>query len=197
MDKMEGIKEAILDKVKQEAEQIIKSAEEEALKEIENAEKQLERRSQEEKTRILEDAEREAARIIAGASVEAHLELSKMKSNIVDRIVAQVKDELTKVSGDDASLIHLMREAVTILGLQKVRLYISSRDRDTVQHILHRYEEVAHRMIVEVKELDIDGGVVAESADGKLRIDNSYGTRLEMLLPQILPILDKELFADK
>ena len=196
MDKMEGIKKTILGKVKQEAEQIIKSAEEEALKEIENAQKQLEKKSQEEKARVLEDAEREAARIVAGASVEAHLELSKMKSNIVDRIITQVRNELTKTSGDNTSLLHLIRESISTLQVPEVRLYASQRDIGTVQKILKTEKELADK-VAEVKELDIDGGVVAESVDGKLRIDNSYGTRLEMLLPQILPMLNKELFTDK
>ena len=49
--------------------------------------------------------------------------------------------------------------------------------------------------MVEIKELDMSGGVIAEGIDGKLRIDNSYGTRLDMLLVQILPAMDSELFS--
>ncbi len=38
------------------------------------------------------------------------------------------------------------------------------------------------------------GGVIAENIDGKLRIDNTYETRLEMLLPKLLPEISKVLF---
>jgi vacuolar-type H+-ATPase subunit E/Vma4 len=38
------------------------------------------------------------------------------------------------------------------------------------------------------------GGVIAEDVEGKLRIDNTYETRLEMLLPKLLPKISKELF---
>jgi vacuolar-type H+-ATPase subunit E/Vma4 len=38
------------------------------------------------------------------------------------------------------------------------------------------------------------GGVIAESLDGKIRLDNTYSTRLEMLRPQILAEIGKELF---
>ena len=194
MDNMEEIRSAILDKVRKEAEQIIKSAEEEALKEMENAEKQLEMRFQEEKSRVIEDAKREAARILAGASVEAHLGLSRMKADIVHRVITQLRNELSKASDNEASLLHLIRESVNSLGVPRVTLYTSGKDVSMVQKIVSSDKELTDR-VAEVKELDIDGGIIAEGVDGKLRIDNSYGTRLDMLLPQILPILDSELFA--
>jgi len=48
---------------------------------------------------------------------------------------------------------------------------------------------------VEVKEDNFTGGVIAETLDGTLRMDNIYETRLEMLLPQLLPEISKELFG--
>ncbi|GAI00113.1 unnamed protein product, partial [marine sediment metagenome] len=33
-----------------------------------------------------------------------------------------------------------------------------------------------------------------EDIDGRTRIDNTYETRLEMLLPRLLPEISKELF---
>ena len=48
--------------------------------------------------------------------------------------------------------------------------------------------------IVEVRESDCLGGVIAEDVEGKLRIDNTYEIRLEMLLPKLLPKISKELF---
>jgi len=49
--------------------------------------------------------------------------------------------------------------------------------------------------IAEIKGLDCAGGAVAESTDGKVSIDNTYETRLEMLLPQIVPEISRELFG--
>jgi vacuolar-type H+-ATPase subunit E/Vma4 len=48
--------------------------------------------------------------------------------------------------------------------------------------------------ILEVREVDRLGGVIAEDAEGKLRIDNTYETRLEMALPKLLPKISEELF---
>ncbi|GAI43759.1 unnamed protein product [marine sediment metagenome] len=49
--------------------------------------------------------------------------------------------------------------------------------------------------IMEIKEFDCAGGVIAENIDGKVSIDNTYETRLEMLLPQIVPEISRELFG--
>ena len=48
--------------------------------------------------------------------------------------------------------------------------------------------------ITEIREFDGTGGVIVEDIDGKIRIDNTYDTRLEMLLPKLLPEIGKELF---
>jgi vacuolar-type H+-ATPase subunit E/Vma4 len=47
---------------------------------------------------------------------------------------------------------------------------------------------------MEIKEFDCTGGVIAESIEGKFSLDNTYDTRLEMLLPRILPEISQELF---
>ena len=48
--------------------------------------------------------------------------------------------------------------------------------------------------IAEIKEFDCTGGVIVEDVDGAIRVDNTYDTRLEMLLPKLLPEIGKELF---
>ncbi len=193
MNGMERISEAILDKVKADAQQIIKEAEEKALKEIEKAEMQVERKFEEEKRKAIEEAEREATRIQAQASIRARQELSRTKAETIDKIISRVKTTLPGISSDESSLLNLIKEAVDGLGDDKARIYVSSKDISTVQGFLKRDEGLASR-ITEIKEFDCTGGVIAESIDGKIRIDNTYDTRLEMLLPQILPEIGKELF---
>jgi len=63
----------------------------------------------------------------------------------------------------------------------------------TARELLAADRDLASK-IIEVKELDCMGGVMAEDSKGKLSIDNTYGTRLEMLLPRLLPEMSKELF---
>jgi len=193
MKGMEKISEAILDKVKVDAQQIIKEAEEKALQDIEKAEKQLETKFEEEKRKAIEGAEREAAIILAQATIKARQELSRTKADIVDKIVSAVNTTLRSISSDESLLLSLIKEVVDELGGDKARIYVSPKDISTVQGFLERDKELASR-IMEIKEFDCTGGVIAESIDGKFSLDNTYDTRLEMLLPKILPEIHRGLF---
>jgi vacuolar-type H+-ATPase subunit E/Vma4 len=193
MKGMEKISEAILDKVKVDAQQIIKEAEEKALQDIEKAEKQLETKFEEEKRKAIEGAEREAAIILAQATIKARQELSRTKADIVDKIVSAVNTTLRSISSDENLLLSLIKEVVDELGGDKARIYVSPKDISTVQGFLERDKELASR-IMEIKEFDCTGGVIAESIDGKFSLDNTYDTRLEMLLPKILPEIRRGLF---
>ena len=193
MNEMGKISEAILDKVKKEAQQIIMEAEEKAWKETEEAERQMERRFEEEKRKIIEETEMEAARILSEASIKARQELSKIKAEIFDRIINKVKTSLPGTLSNETSFLDLAREAIAGLGVDKVRLYVSPKDVSTVPEFLTRDKELASK-VTEIKEFDCNGGVIVESIDGKVRIDNSYDIRLEMLLPRMLPEIDKKIF---
>lgn len=190
---MEKISEAILSKVKAEAQNIIEEAEEKAQEEIEKAKRQREVRFEEERRRKLEEAEGEAARILAQASIKARQELSRAKADTIARLVNKVKEDFSQLSTNESSLLTLIKEALDGLGSDKGRVYVSPKDVSRVQKFLERDKELARR-ITEVREFEYMGGVIAEDIDGKFRIDNSYETRLAILLPKLLPEISKELF---
>lgn len=190
---MEKISEAVVSKVRMEAQNIIKEAEEKAQEERERTGKQREAKLQEEKRKMLEEAEEEAARIVAQASIKARRQLSSAKSDVITKIIGKVKQELFEFSSDENYFLNLIKEAIDGLGADKSRIYVSPKDVSMVRKFLERDKELASK-IMEVKEDNFLGGVIAEAIDGKLRIDNTYETRLEMLLPKLLPEISKELF---
>ncbi len=87
----------------------------------------------------------------------------------------------------------LIQEAVEAIGADKARIYVLPKSVDTTRKLLESNKELANK-ITEVKEANFTGGIIAESIDGTLRIDNSYESRLEMLLPILLPEINNELF---
>ena len=193
MTGMEKIGEAILDKVKVEAKGIIKEAEDKASQEIEQAKKQQVVRLEEEKGKMLRQAGEEATRIEAQATVQARQEMSRAKADVINEIINRVRKELATVSGNEKSLAILLKEAVASLGNGKGRVYLSAKDISEVEKLLTKDKELAAR-IAEVKEYNCCGGVIVEAMDGKIRIDDTYETRLEMLLPRLLPEIGRELF---
>jgi len=190
---MERIGEAIVSKVRLDAQNIVREAEAKAQKEIEKAKAQREARSEEQRGKMLAEAEQEAARILAQASIKARQQLSSAKADVIARLVGGTRRELSSMSSDEGSLLSLIREAVAALTVNKARIFVSPKDVNSVRGFLEADRDLSGK-IIEVRECDCLGGAIAEDAEGKLRIDNTYETRLEMLLPRLLPELGKKLF---
>jgi len=191
---MEKISQAVLSKVTSEAQSITQEAEKKAQEELEKAKKQREARFEREKDRMLAEAEEEAARILAQASIKARQQLSNAKGETIAKIVDRARKELSQSPSDEGQLPKLIREAMNGLGSGTGRIYVSPKDVSNVKRFLEADKGLSDK-ILEVRESNFLGGVIAEDAEGKLRIDNTYETRLETLLPRLLPEISKELFA--
>lgn len=190
---MEKISEAVVSKVKLDAQNLIKEAEKKAQEELEKARIQREVQFEEVRDRMVVEAEEEAARILAQASIKARQQLSSAKADTIAKIIDGARKELSRITVDESYLLNLIKEAVDGLGVDKARIYVSPKDVNNVKKLLEADKEFSGK-IVEVRESNCLGGVIAEDIGGKLRIDNNYETRLEMLLPKLLPEISKELF---
>ena len=190
---MEKISEAVVSKVKLDAQNLIKEAEKKAQEELEKAKKQREAQFEEERGRMVGEAEEEAARILAQASIKARQQLSSAKADTIAKIIGETRKELSRIAIDESHLLKLIKEAVEGLGVDKARIYVSPKDVSTVKKLLEADKGFSGK-ILEVRESNCLGGVIAEDVEGKLRIDNTYEIRLEMLLPKLLPEISKELF---
>lgn len=190
---MEKINEAIISKVNEEAQSIIADAEEKAREELEKARKQREARLKEDRHKLRTEAEVEAARILAQASIKARQGLLKAKSEIIEEITQRVKDTLSQAASDEGALKALLVESIKGLETNKARIYVAPKDKEIVDKIVSEDGDLSGK-VSEIKEADLLGGIISEDLEGKMRIDNSYETRLEMLLPKILPEISKELF---
>jgi len=190
---MEKISEAVVTKVKLDAQNIIKEAEEKAQEEVVKAKRERELRLEEEKGRMLGEAEEEVTRILAQASIKARQKLSSVKADTIAKIINGVRRELSQIPSDESNLLNLIREAMEELNVDQAIIYVSPKDVSNVKKFLEADKEFSGK-ILEVRDYNCMGGIIAEDANGKLRIDNTYETRLEMLLPKLLPKISRELF---
>jgi V/A-type H+-transporting ATPase subunit E len=190
---MEKISEAVVSKVKLDAQSIIREAEEKAKEEIQKAKKQREVRLEQERARMLGEAKEEATRILAQASIKARQQISIAKADVIAKIIDSARKELSRIPSDESYFLNLAREAMAGLGGDKARIYVSPKDVSAAKKFLEADKELSGK-ILEVREFNCLGGVIAEDSEGKLRIDNTYETRLEMVLPKLLPKISEELF---
>ncbi len=190
---MEKISDAILDKVRVEAQDIIKEAETRAGERVERAKEQQEAKLEEGKNKLLEEAREEATRILSQSTITARQELLLAKTRVIDEIISGVKKTLYETQIDKSSPLDLIGEALDALDTDKARIYVLPKDVSTVQKLVAGDKKLSDK-ITEIREFNGTGGVIIEDIDGKIRIDNTYDTRLEMLLPRLLPEIGKELF---
>ncbi len=190
------IRAAILEKAQGEAEEIIASARVKAEELITNGKEQKKKRFEEEKNRVISEARREASRILAQSSLKARQGILKEKDDVINEIIARVKEDLAGKAMDESVLIHLIGETVQAFETEnKLRLLVSPKDIVVARKVVEENESLK-KQIAEIVEFDCLGGVMAESMDGMVSIDNTFDMRLEMLTPKILPRIGRDLFGD-
>lgn len=192
MEAMDRISAAILEKVREEAKDIIRDAEEKGKLEVETAKKNREIRFENEHRRIIGEAEAEAARISAQASIAERQELLSAKSAVLAEIIIKVKQLISSVSNEN-SISDLIKESINGLGVNEVKVYVAGKDVSLVKNILIKDRDL-NLKVKTVEPIACSGGAIIESIDGSLRVDNSFDTRLEMILPRVMPQINKELF---
>ncbi len=189
------IRKAILDKAKEDADKIISDTEIKAKESIEKAEGQKELRFAEEKKKAISEAYREASKILAQASLKYRQVKLKEKDAVINEIIKRAKDELSQYINDKELFVRLIQEAIDALETEdKVRLFVSPKDLNVVREVIEENSRLKEK-ITEVNEIDCMGGILMEAIDGMVSINNTFDTRLEMLMPKILPKIGKKLFG--
>ena len=191
---MQTISEAVVDKVREEAQHLVNEAEEEAKKELDKAKAQRAARLEAEKKRLLTEANEEAARITAQNAMKARQTVANAKAGVLDSIVETARAKLAKTPTTRESMAFLIADAVEGLGgVQKVSLAVAKKDIPLAQEAVKADKKLAAQ-VTDIKACDCGGGISVQTEDGTLSVDNTYTTRLEMLLPRILPDIGKKLF---
>ena len=87
----------------------------------------------------------------------------------------------------------LVTEAINAIKVKEARIYVPKGDLERIKSYIQAEKDLSNQ-IIELREGDFIGGFILEDIDGKLRIDNTYATRMEMLLPRMMPEINRELF---
>lgn len=195
MSGMDKIGDAVLDKVKAEADAIIAEAQSKAKEDIAAAKEQVGVRIKAEKARLLDSAKAEASRILARSSIKSRQQLLAAKADIIAEATDEVKQAVAKAKSSEKGMLNLIQEAVSGLNAKKAILFVNKGDVAVAQKVVAADKKLAG-MVTDIKETECSGGVLAEDAEGKTRIDNTFDTRLDILLPKLMPEVSAELFKD-
>ncbi len=189
MNSIELLRGAVLRKAREEAERIVASARESAKRILEEARERKRAVVEAERSRVLSELDYEAR--VAEAKVRARILVSKARHEVVSRAISKALELLESLPPEVrlASLRNLLEEAVEEVERSLGRasglvVYVSERDAQLARGAA---DEVARLRGVELelRTTGISGGVVVEDREGRVRVDNSYDSRISALASRL------------
>lgn len=115
------------------------------------------------------------------------LKMDEVKSNLVDQLIANAKEEVQRESFDK-SIIKSILEKIT---MKDVVVFVNEKDFEYTKNIL-----IECNMNYEIKQLPDEGlgGVIICSKDGKEIWDNCYETRINVFIEKYGDLINKMIF---
>jgi len=169
---IDEIEKTILADAEKQKSEILKKAGAERGEKLEEAKADIEKEKKRLLAKGLQEAEREKQRLTSEANLEAKRNLLRAKEDLISSVLEKARDKLeshTKEKGYGGTLDSLVAECHKELGKDAV-IYLRKAD---TKHI--------HGS----KEMEMGAGVIAESKDGGLYLDNTFDMRLKRNTDQI------------
>lgn len=155
-----------------------------------------------------QEARRESQRILAEARIKARREKVKAQEDVVKLAFISARESMQKMAegkGDDYKKVleALIKESVLSSSAESLEVLFDPRDKGLVpEDGLNKIAQEAGpdlgmtiSLSVSAEELSCLGGVVVKSADGKVRIDNTFEARIDRFRDNIRTLVAKELFV--
>ncbi len=195
-DSAGSIRQAILDRAQEEAQKIIDQARQRAEQTLKNAEQEKNARIEKMKLKIIEETKQELDRIQAKANIEARKTVVERKMALLAKIHDETRRVLQKREFSyniEEFIRNSLKECLpTFPDKTDLRMYVNSRDLTAAKKVLSELK-LSNTVNVE-SDNSILGGIIIESSDRRLRVDDSYDTRLSSYLEKRLSDVGAALF---
>ncbi len=197
---IESLREGIISKARERADEIIRNAEAKAKELITASLKEYERRVKEETEKEYKKLRDSYEKAYSDELLKLNMELLALKNEILRDVKETVVEKLWNVArpARKQSLKNLLKESLNhevLRDFDKLVVYVVKEDVELIREIL--VEEDLGK-VIEVRLLDDKylGGLVVESYDGSVLVDNTYLTRIERGLNLIISKLQKTVFKE-
>ena len=203
---MEGA-ELIIQEINREAEQKIQYILSEAQKEAEKLKEEVRKRAEAKAEWILRkaktQAEIERQRIIANAKLEVRKKKLAVQEELISQVIESLKERLANLPEDEyfPMLVELTVKAVEELGTDKVVVRSNERTLKLIVERLSEFREKLKEALGKDVEVTVGepiqtiGGILVESSDGSVRVDNTFEARIERFESELRATIAKALFG--
>jgi V/A-type H+/Na+-transporting ATPase subunit E len=198
---MNALTQYVLDQAKQRAEKAIAQATDKADQILKQAEERAKEHEQELIRAGMAEVERVRRQVISQAQLRFKSELLEVRANIIDQILAEVRNRLERVCAEDgnrylAFLMELLEGSLADEKGDHVVLYLSERDAKCYERKLPQaLASTLNLKKVEIRTSSISGGVVLELPSRHLQIDTSFDEIVREAIPEIERIVEEEVFV--
>lgn len=199
--------ELIIQEINREAEQkiqyILREAQKEAEKIKEEARKRAEARAEWIMRKTQTQAEIEKQRIIANARLEVRKKRLAVQEALIQEVITALRERLAELPDEEyfPMLVDLAVQAIWELNIDSV--VVRSNER-TLKLLVDRLSEFK-KALAEKLGRDVEvtlgepvptiGGLIIETADGTVRVDNTFESRIERFEGELRAEIAKALFG--
>lgn len=191
-------------RAEEEARKIVEEAKREAEKIVRNAE--LEAKKKYEK--ILEERRRKfkikAEQVLAAEKAKLRIRYSQEKAKLVDDIFQKAENaiytKITEMTREEKIelLLRLIKEAVKAMGPGQYKVSVNESDMEILGDVLKQASKILDEdvMLDKGETLNVKGGVIVKSADGKRFYDNTIEARIENARAELIGRIYQILYGD-
>ncbi len=191
MDNVDKITSKILEDAERKSQEIIEQAESEAREKLEVSK----RKGDAAKNRLVDEAKKAAEqtkkKITAESKIKARTILLESKEKLIQVAFSKASEQLEKLPNQKSypdTLEKLAVDTCIQLGGEELEIVVRKTDEKIVKAALKKIEKgvkaaTGEEANLSITPADIGPGVIVQRADGKVGIDSTFQTRLELLRP--------------
>ncbi len=188
-EKITVIRNEIIEEAKDKKEKMVEEKKDDLNKTYEVFREELERKRESILDSYRQEADMRREQIISRVALESKQELREVKQDCLDQLYYSIRDRLIEFQDADEYpdfLKRLISEALEVLNAGNV-IYLTFNDKDREIYrsgVAEQLESEFPEKELKVREesAEINGGVIAESEDGRERVFNSFDSLLEEII---------------
>lgn len=178
--------EDLEEKIREDGEKQIKEINEEAEEEIQKIKKKINKEAEKEAQKVLDEGKREGEltyrRKIADAVIESKDQIEAEKNKQIEDVFKKAREKILNM--DDSEKKEILQGLI-------------QADEDKVRNPEILVDEKYAHLIDGAKAADLeDFGVIIQSEDGQMKIDNTLSSRIERLKTTLKPEIASILFPE-
>ena len=190
----------ITKKIEENTEKLIQKILVEQKEEITTIEKETDDKIKQIQKNVIKEAEKEAdAEFLkekAKQDLDLRLKITKYRDEMVEEFVKKANEKIAsvvKTKEYEKSLKKIITEAIITLKQSEIQIYCRKEDKgifskqfiDSISAEIKKEQKLDVKLNVVDKTISSIGGVIIETSDGKISINNTYEKRIERSLEEL------------